>query len=172
MSNLIEFPYRFSAIIPSCIILNRYVTLQSTLAEPVWVSAIRNLRNAKGMTQGELAEAARIRPNTLSEALNEKTSPRLETLEAVACALGVPVWRLFVDERQAMLLEQQEAADHATSRQADIAARVEQRIMSRLAELVREETAAEMATPTPRPATVVAPAPPIHAVTKKTGKRR
>src|SRR5690349_22356836 len=117
MSNLIGFPYRFSANILDLYTANRYGIVTAHVTEAVWIAAIRVLRVAKGMSQGQLAEAAGIRPNTLSEALNERTSPRLETLEAIAKALGVPMWRLFVDDRQAVLLEQQQAADVATTRQ-------------------------------------------------------
>ena len=47
-------------------------------------------------TQKELAERADMLGNTLSAAMKGSTSPRLETLEAIADALSIPVAALFL----------------------------------------------------------------------------
>lgn len=113
--------------------------------EPIWVANVRKLRTAKGWSQGELATRAGFRGNTLSAALNGRTSPRLNTLEKLvgAEALNIPMWRLFVDDRQAEILQRQQAADAAIARESDIEARVEQRLLGKYAELVKEAIAEE-----------------------------
>jgi transcriptional regulator with XRE-family HTH domain len=111
------------------------------MGKPFWADTVRRLWEAKGWTQGELAEHAGIRGNTLSDAVNGKTSPRLETLVAMATALGVPLWRFFVDERQADLLARQVVTDEALTKESEIATRVQQAVMGKLAELVKEATA-------------------------------
>ena len=83
---------------------------------------------SKGWTQADLAERSGVRPNTISDILNdqEPSNPRLDTMTALAHALGVPLWALFCDDREAVLF-----ADHLrqatdTDRQLvqDIAAQV------------------------------------------------
>lgn len=112
------------------------------------MAPIRRLLFTKGWTQGELAEKAKIRPTTLSEALNGR-SPRMDTLEKAAAALDVPLWALFVDERQYELLTKQRMADENVTREAEITDRVERKVMERIAGIVREETAAELTGPKP-----------------------
>lgn len=56
---------------------------------------IRELREARDMTQAELADAARVRPATVSEMETGKGNPRLDTLEAIAAALRVSVLEIF-----------------------------------------------------------------------------
>jgi transcriptional regulator with XRE-family HTH domain len=124
--------------------------------EPVWVTNIRMLRTARGWSQGELSIRAGVQPNTLSAALNGKSSPNLSTLEKL-CApdvLNIPLWRLFVDDRQADVLLRQQAADEALARESEIASRIEQRVIEKLAGVVRSELAEEM-TPKPAPPAIV-----------------
>ena len=131
----------------SCISVNRYATLPLAMgSEPIWVANVRILRTAKDWTQGDLASKAGVMPNTLSAALNGKTSPNLSTLEKLIGpkALNVPLWRLFVDDRQAAILEQQAAADASVTREDDIAARVQQRLVSQYAEQVKAALDAEL----------------------------
>jgi len=60
---------------------------------------VRALREAQGMTGAELAERAEIRPATLSDIENGKTSRiELAVLERLANALGVPPGMLFVQD--------------------------------------------------------------------------
>lgn len=142
MCRFICSPERFGRNIPTGITLDRYGRLGALerMARPSWAEAVKRLHEAKGLSQGDLAEKAGVRGNTLSDALAGKTSPRLETLEAIAAALEVPMWRLFVADRQADLLQRQEMTDAALHREADIAARVEQIVMSKMALLVKDTT--------------------------------
>lgn len=61
-------------------------------------SRIRQLREAAGMTQGELAAAAGIGRVTLVRIENGEQSPRYETLAALARAIGRPMAELVVIE--------------------------------------------------------------------------
>lgn len=103
-----------------------------------------NLQKMKRWTQGDLAIAAGITGNTLSELLNEKREPSLSVLNKVALAFGVPLSTMFVTERQAAILASQQISEDALNREVDITARVEQRVMARMAEMVRQETALEL----------------------------
>ncbi len=132
------FLYRSTVNIPTCISTNRYSRLPGDV-DKAWVEPIRRLRTSKGWSQGELASQAGVRANTLSEALNSR-SPRMDTLEKVAAALGVPLWALFVDERQFALLMQQRTADDSLAREQDISARVEAQVIERLSAMIKQAT--------------------------------
>lgn len=57
---------------------------------------IKELRQKLGMTQTELAKRAGIKQGVLSYIENGKTkNPRIDTMQAIAAALGVPVERLM-----------------------------------------------------------------------------
>ena len=57
---------------------------------------IKELRQKLGMTQTELARKAGIKQGVLSYIENGKTkNPRIDTMQAIAAALGVPVERLM-----------------------------------------------------------------------------
>lgn len=57
---------------------------------------IQVLREAKGMTQRDLAEKARITPGYLAQLeLGLRENPSLEVLKRLAKALGVPVTELL-----------------------------------------------------------------------------
>jgi transcriptional regulator with XRE-family HTH domain len=170
----IESAKRFGGNMKICITLKRYGRIATyVMSKPLWAVTVRRLREAKEWSQGELAEKASVRGNTLSDALNGKTSPRLETLEAVAAALGVPFWRLFVDDRQADLLLRQDASDKAMANESEIAARIEQRVMVKLAHHVKEATREEVSgQPLAEPAKPLAePARPRLAATGSRKKR-
>lgn len=125
--------YRSAGIINTGISLKRYATVGFVAeSEPVWAEPIRRLRQQRGWSQGELADKAGIRPNTLSEAINGR-SPRMDTMQAVADALGVPLWSLFVDGRQYDLLTKQQEADQAVSRLAEEKARLKAELLAEMA---------------------------------------
>jgi transcriptional regulator with XRE-family HTH domain len=58
---------------------------------------IRRLRNSMGLTLGEVAKRSNISPGMLSRMENGDVSPSLETLGALAAALGVPLGNFFGD---------------------------------------------------------------------------
>jgi DNA-binding XRE family transcriptional regulator len=62
-------------------------------------ATIRKLREAKGMTQEELADAVGMMRNNISRIEAAKHRPTLETLERIAKALKVPVADLIVPAR-------------------------------------------------------------------------
>lgn len=55
------------------------------------VSNLKNIRKTKGMTQGELAEAARLHRITIAKYEAGIISPTLESAQRLANALGVPI---------------------------------------------------------------------------------
>lgn len=57
-------------------------------------AAIRRLRDARGLAQEDLAYAAGITSGTLSRTETGETSPRWETIEAIAGALDVTLVEL------------------------------------------------------------------------------
>lgn len=130
---------RFVGNINSGISVFRYGRLSQTVPDDQkpWVAPIRRLLAAKGWTQGELAIEAKLRPSTLSEALNGRR-PRMDTMEKIAAAFGVPLWALFVDERQAALLNKQEEADTDVARVASLADRVATLVMEKFAPAVAD----------------------------------
>lgn len=59
----------------------------------------KNLKEAMrqgGWTQQQLAEVIGIKPPRISELLNGKTNPTLETMEKFATALNIPVYQLLM----------------------------------------------------------------------------
>ena len=57
---------------------------------------IRELRLKRGWSQSELARRAGVKQSIISYIENGKTkNPRIDTLSAIATALGVPVGRLI-----------------------------------------------------------------------------
>ena len=57
---------------------------------------IRELRQKRGWSQNELAKRAGIKQSVLSFIESGRTkNPRVDTLSAIAAALGVPVERLI-----------------------------------------------------------------------------
>ena len=73
---------------------------------------MRTLCQRRGWSQNDLAIQGKVRPNTLSSTLLGRTSPRLDTLEKLASALGVPLWRFFVTDDQASRLAEKSTAEH------------------------------------------------------------
>ena len=62
-------------------------------------ATIRQLREAKGITQGQLASAVGMMRNNISRIESAKHRPTLETLERIAKALKVSVAELIVPAR-------------------------------------------------------------------------
>ena len=57
---------------------------------------IQSIRKKKKMTQEKLAEKINIDPKNVSKIENGNNYPSAETLQAIANALGVDVYELFV----------------------------------------------------------------------------
>lgn len=58
---------------------------------------IKNILEARGMDQKDLAESLGIDPSNFSKTLHGKHSPRLELLERIANALSVDISEIFVE---------------------------------------------------------------------------
>ena len=56
---------------------------------------MRRLRNRLGLTQAALAERADVHTQFISQLEREQRSPRIETLDALAEALGMTPWDLL-----------------------------------------------------------------------------
>lgn len=57
-------------------------------------------RTGRGMTIRELAEASGITPSMLSQIEHEQVNPSINSLNNIARALGVPLYRFFQEEIQ------------------------------------------------------------------------
>ena len=62
---------------------------------------IRQLREMKKLSQGDIEESTGLLRCYISRVENSHTVPSLETLERFASALGVPLYRLFCEEGNA-----------------------------------------------------------------------
>lgn len=67
---------------------------------------LKEVLSEKGVTSAELAGRVGVSKATVSNLINNKTMPSLDTLEKIADALGVEMWELFVSKEK--LVEQQE----------------------------------------------------------------
>lgn len=63
---------------------------------------IREIMSEKGITSVELAEKIRVSKATISNLINNKTMPSIDTLGKIATALGVPDWQLFASKEEAV----------------------------------------------------------------------
>jgi transcriptional regulator with XRE-family HTH domain len=62
---------------------------------------LRRLRDAKKLTQGDLEKRSGLLRCAISRLENGHTVPALHTLEKLAQALRVPLFRMFTDDSQA-----------------------------------------------------------------------
>ena len=62
---------------------------------------IREIMSEKGITSVELAEKIGVSKATISNLINNKTMPSIDTLGKIATALGVPDWQLFASKEEA-----------------------------------------------------------------------
>lgn len=56
---------------------------------------LKEVLSEKGVTSAELAGRVGVSKATVSNLINNKTMPSLDTLEKIAEALGVEMWELF-----------------------------------------------------------------------------
>lgn len=59
---------------------------------------IKNFRNKKGITQGELAKEIDLSRNTIVNFETARRDPRVKDLRKIACALNVPIEQLLAEE--------------------------------------------------------------------------
>ncbi len=65
---------------------------------PLVGARVRQLRTERGLTQPQLARRTGLNVGYLSQVETDKASPSLETLAAIADAVGVPIAWLLVEE--------------------------------------------------------------------------
>ena len=58
---------------------------------------LKEVLSEKGVTSAELAGRVGVSKATVSNLINNKTMPSLDTLEKIADALGVEMWELFTE---------------------------------------------------------------------------
>lgn len=144
--------YRFDRTIPAGITVNRYGRVLAVVVKPkaaraarprtrpLWADHLLRLaRERKGWNQGQLAEAAGVRANTLSAILSGAVSPQLWTLECLATAMAIPVGIIFLDTRQTDILDRQAQSEAALTNEDEMYKRLEQRLLARFAGDVRRE---------------------------------
>lgn len=164
--------YRFIGPIPTGISLNRYGRVVGAVGKgktardpqrptrekvrPFWADHLLRLaRERKHWNQGQLAAAAKVRGNTLSAILSGAVSPNLWTLECLATAVEAPLWLIFLDARQADILNRHERAEAQLANEDALMERIEQRILQRWGGVIHEETEQELrGRPVPMPAAV------------------
>jgi transcriptional regulator with XRE-family HTH domain len=61
---------------------------------------IKEIMVEKGMSSVSLADIIGVSKVTVSNLINNKTMPSVETLEKIATALNVPMWQLFASPEE------------------------------------------------------------------------
>lgn len=150
MSSLLPFRskyFRSNVNIQTCLTLESKSRLCGTVvADRPWAAALQRLlatvRRDDGSLwkKGDLADAAKVRPATVSALLNSPAPPNTGTLIALAKVLKVELWEFFVNDEQAAVLYAHAAHRRSLNREDDIAARVEQAVMTKFAHAVKEAT--------------------------------
>jgi hypothetical protein len=148
---------RSTANILDCFSVERKNILGSTVSSRPWANGLnRLLAERRGLKKGRVAEVGHFRPALISAVLNSPKPPEIETLQRIATgfttydrelnprAPEVELWEFFVSNEQAALLREKAVQHQTLAREEEIAAKIEQRIMARLAAGIREEIASEL----------------------------
>lgn len=56
---------------------------------------LKDIMKERGVTSAKLSEMIGISKVTVSNLINNKTAPSLDTLEKIADTLNIPLWQLF-----------------------------------------------------------------------------
>lgn len=56
---------------------------------------LKEIMQEKGITSVALASMVGLSKNTISNLINDKTKPSLDTINDIATALDIPMWQLF-----------------------------------------------------------------------------
>jgi transcriptional regulator with XRE-family HTH domain len=142
--------YRFADFMPISISVHRYARMLPVFMERVWIPALRRFMADKGWNQATLAEESGVRPNTISDTL-KGTNSGVDTMSALAKALGVPLWALFCTDREyALFSEQVKKEDIATAaklRQDEVRAAVQAELAPLMDSIVAKLTGQPEAPP-------------------------
>lgn len=87
-------------------LLNRDETIHYSAGVPAtrWGDAIARLLAERGWTKRQLAEAATVRPNTVTNLLTHGRDSDTATLTRIAHAFGVDISELFLTREQSVVL--------------------------------------------------------------------
>lgn len=113
----------------ACISLDRYSRLCRTPVESrTWIDAVNRLLRSrqrpdpsdrtqlKWWNYGDLADVADVRANTLSDIINAKREPSIDTIDKLAKALEVPAFfMLMTDAEQATYLRGRDQKEQETT---------------------------------------------------------
>ena len=61
---------------------------------------LKDIMKEQGVTSAKLSELIGVSKVTISNLINNKTAPSLDTLEKIATALEVPMWQLFASPEE------------------------------------------------------------------------
>lgn len=61
---------------------------------------LKDIMKERGVTSAKLSDMIGISKVTVSNLINNKTAPSLDTLEKIATALDVPMWQLFASPEE------------------------------------------------------------------------
>lgn len=61
---------------------------------------LKEIMQEKGITSIALASMVGLSKNTISNLINNKTKPSLDTLNEIAEKIGVPIWQLFASPEE------------------------------------------------------------------------
>lgn len=161
MSTVIAFNRKYlpqGVNILNCFSPERKGRLPFTVLDRPWANGLnRLLAERRGLKKGQLAEVGGFRPALISAVINSPTAPEVETLTKIAKgfttydrkhdpkAPDVELWEFFVSDEQAALLRVKATQHQSLAREEEIAARIEQRLLAKLAHGIRDEIAAELA---------------------------
>jgi len=126
------------------------------LTRPWANGLLRLLAERRGLKKGQVAEAGKFRAALISAVLNSPKPPKIATLQKIASgftrvdrhrnpkAPDVELWEFFVSDEQADLLRAKNQQHQNLAKEEELVARIEQRLMSRFAGVIRDEVASEL----------------------------
>lgn len=117
-------------------LLNSDGTIDYSAAVPTtrWGEAISRLLAERGWTKKQLAEAAKIRPNTITNLIKHGRASDTTTLARIAAAFKVDVAELFLTREQSVLFR-----SHRESRVERLKDSILKEISRTVTDLVRRE---------------------------------
>lgn len=100
---------------------------------------IRTLRQENGLSQADLEQRTGLRRQYISRVENGRTVPSLDTLEKLAGALGVPLYRLFYKGvKPPRIIRPNGAAAHTNGHNGDLVTARLMRLMLQISESDRQ----------------------------------
>lgn len=69
----------------------------------IFISNVERILVEKGLTKKFLADKLGVKPSVISGILDENGNPKLETMVAVANAIGVPIHQLLMDQSNPLI---------------------------------------------------------------------